>query len=108
MALVPEQALRGWALRHEDKGAPGVAHLAGEQDKGQRSAFAVADHVELGVQAALRAPDRPWPRPLRLETCRRAGSLQVRGPTDIFRQGQVLNNIYEIEGVIGRGGLGEA
>lgn len=28
-------------------------------------------------------------------------------PTDIFTQGQVLNNTYEIEGVIGRGGTGE-
>jgi eukaryotic-like serine/threonine-protein kinase len=28
-------------------------------------------------------------------------------PSDIFRQGQVLNNTYEIEGVIGRGGTGE-
>ena len=29
-------------------------------------------------------------------------------PGDIFRPGQVLNNTYEIEGVIGRGGTGEA
>ncbi len=28
-------------------------------------------------------------------------------PSDIFRQGQVLNNTYEIEGVLGRGGTGE-
>ncbi|WP_210528245.1 serine/threonine protein kinase [Rubellimicrobium arenae] len=28
-------------------------------------------------------------------------------PTDIFHQGQVLNNTYEIEGVLGRGGTGE-
>ncbi len=28
-------------------------------------------------------------------------------PSDIFRQGQVLNNTYEVEGVIGRGGTGE-
>ena len=28
-------------------------------------------------------------------------------PGDIFRKGQVLNNTYEIEGVIGRGGTGE-
>ncbi|EYD76436.1 Serine/Threonine protein kinase [Rubellimicrobium mesophilum DSM 19309] len=28
-------------------------------------------------------------------------------PTDIFHQGQVLNNTYEIEEVIGRGGTGE-
>jgi predicted Ser/Thr protein kinase len=28
-------------------------------------------------------------------------------PTDIFHQGQVLNNTYEIEAVIGRGGTGE-
>ena len=29
-------------------------------------------------------------------------------PGDIFRKGQVLNNTYEIEGVLGRGGTGEA
>lgn len=29
-------------------------------------------------------------------------------PSDIFHPGQVLNNTYEIEGVIGRGGTGEA
>jgi eukaryotic-like serine/threonine-protein kinase len=28
-------------------------------------------------------------------------------PRDIFRQGQVLNHTYEIEGVLGRGGTGE-
>lgn len=28
-------------------------------------------------------------------------------PDDIFRKGQVLNNTYEIEGVLGRGGTGE-
>ncbi|MEX5729108.1 putative Ser/Thr protein kinase [Rhodovulum iodosum] len=28
-------------------------------------------------------------------------------PSDIFRKGQVLNNTYEIEGVLGRGGTGE-
>ena len=28
-------------------------------------------------------------------------------PSDIFRQGQVLNNTYEIEGLLGRGGTGE-
>ena len=28
-------------------------------------------------------------------------------PGDIFREGQVLNNTYEIEGVLGRGGTGE-
>jgi hypothetical protein len=28
-------------------------------------------------------------------------------PGDIFRKGQVLNNTYEIEGVLGRGGTGE-
>ena len=28
-------------------------------------------------------------------------------PGDIFRRGQVLNNTYEIEGVLGRGGTGE-
>jgi hypothetical protein len=28
-------------------------------------------------------------------------------PGDIFRQGQILNNTYEIEGVLGRGGSGE-
>ncbi len=28
-------------------------------------------------------------------------------PGDIFRQGQILNNTYEIEGVLGRGGTGE-
>lgn len=28
-------------------------------------------------------------------------------PSDIFRPGQVLNNTYEIEGVLGRGGTGE-
>jgi eukaryotic-like serine/threonine-protein kinase len=28
-------------------------------------------------------------------------------PSDIFRTGQVLNNTYEIEGVLGRGGTGE-
>lgn len=28
-------------------------------------------------------------------------------PTDIFRTGEVLNNTYEIEGVLGRGGTGE-
>ena len=32
-----------------------------------------------------------------------AGAL----PGDIFRQGQILNNTYEIEGVLGRGGSGE-
>ncbi|MBL9051864.1 MAG: serine/threonine protein kinase [Tabrizicola sp.] len=30
-----------------------------------------------------------------------------RLPGDIFRQGQVLNHTYEIEGVLGRGGTGE-
>ena len=29
-------------------------------------------------------------------------------PGDIFRKGQILNNTYEIEGVLGRGGTGEA
>ena len=29
-------------------------------------------------------------------------------PGDIFQRGQVLNNTYEIEGVLGRGGTGEA
>ena len=28
-------------------------------------------------------------------------------PSDIFRPGQILNNTYEIEGVLGRGGTGE-
>ena len=28
-------------------------------------------------------------------------------PGDIFRKGQVINNTYEIEGVLGRGGTGE-
>jgi len=28
-------------------------------------------------------------------------------PSDIFRQGQILNNTYEIEGLLGRGGTGE-
>lgn len=28
-------------------------------------------------------------------------------PSDIFRQGQMLNNTYEIEGLLGRGGTGE-
>lgn len=28
-------------------------------------------------------------------------------PSDIFRPGQVLNNTYEVEGVLGRGGTGE-
>lgn len=28
-------------------------------------------------------------------------------PSDIFRQGQLLNNTYEIEGLLGRGGTGE-
>ncbi len=28
-------------------------------------------------------------------------------PGDIFHRGQVLNNTYEIEGVLGRGGTGE-
>jgi len=28
-------------------------------------------------------------------------------PSDIFHQGQILNNTYEIEGVLGRGGTGE-
>ncbi|WP_294225844.1 serine/threonine protein kinase [uncultured Shimia sp.] len=29
-------------------------------------------------------------------------------PTDIFKVGQILNNTYEIKGVLGRGGTGEA
>ena len=28
-------------------------------------------------------------------------------PSDIFKAGEVLNNTYEVEGVVGRGGLGE-
>ena len=28
-------------------------------------------------------------------------------PGDIFHKGQVINNTYEIEGVLGRGGTGE-
>jgi hypothetical protein len=28
-------------------------------------------------------------------------------PSDIFRAGQILNNTYEIEGILGRGGTGE-
>ena len=31
----------------------------------------------------------------------------MRLPGDIFHQGQLLNNTYEIEGVLGRGGTGE-
>lgn len=43
----------------------------------------------------------PDPKPLR-----GAGMIGPL-PGDIFRQGQVLNHTYEIEGVLGRGGTGE-
>ena len=33
--------------------------------------------------------------------------MQDPMPTDIFKAGQVLNNTYEVIGVLGRGGTGE-
>ena len=60
--------------KHES--APTVSHLARREEEVQRPTLAVAEHVQLGVQAAFRASDRPWTIPFFSETGRSAVRLQ--------------------------------
>ena len=57
VAPVGEQSLGlGEGIDHQ-RSALVVAHLAFAEQHDQRAALAVADSVELGVQATFRAPD---------------------------------------------------
>ena len=54
------QEMLGWrqmAQKHEC--ATTVGHLTRREEEVQRPALAVAEHVQLGVQAAIPASDRP-------------------------------------------------
>jgi hypothetical protein len=57
-----------------------VAHLALRQQPDDRSAFAVADGVELGIQSALGSPDTTGNTPF-VE-----GSLRCDEPSDASRR----------------------
>jgi len=63
VALVADQPLGGREFCQQHQGAFGVAHLTWREEEGQRSASSVADHVQLGVQAALGAADRAQAEP---------------------------------------------
>ena len=57
--LVAPETLRWRQMAQQHKCATTVGHLTWGEEEVQRPALTVAEHVQLGVQAAFRASDRP-------------------------------------------------
>ena len=57
VTAVSDENVGRWQRVEQEGGAGVVAHLTFGEQHGDGAALAIADRVQLGVQAALRAPD---------------------------------------------------
>ena len=59
LRLVAPETLAGRQMAQQHECATTIGHLTWGEEEVQRPALTVAEHVQLGVQAAFRASDRP-------------------------------------------------